>query len=46
VVLDHLGDVLTALDRKQEALDAYRQALEGGFANQEELNEKIKKMAR
>jgi len=46
VVLDHLGDVLAALDRKQEALDAYRQALEGGFANQEVLNEKIKKMAR
>jgi tetratricopeptide (TPR) repeat protein len=46
VVLDHLGDVLAALDRKQEALDAYRQALEGGFANQEVLNEKINKMAR
>ena len=46
VVLDHLGDVLAALDRKQEALDAYRQALEGGFANQEVLNEKIKNMAR
>ena len=46
VVLDHLGDVLAALERNQEALDAYRQALEGGFANQEALNEKIKKMAR
>jgi tetratricopeptide (TPR) repeat protein len=46
VVLDHLGDVLSALDRKQEALNAYRQALKGGFANQEELNEKIKKLAR
>ncbi|MDR2724950.1 MAG: tetratricopeptide repeat protein [Candidatus Adiutrix sp.] len=46
VVLDHLGDVLAALDRNQEALDAYRQALAGGFANQEELNEKIKKLAR
>ena len=46
VVLDHLGDVLAALNQRQEALKAYRQALEGGFANQEELNEKIKKMAR
>ena len=46
VVLDHLGDVLAALDRNQEALDAYRQALAGGFANQEELNDKIKKLAR
>jgi tetratricopeptide (TPR) repeat protein len=46
VVLDHLGDVLAALDRNKEALEAYRQALEGGFANQEELNAKIKKMAR
>ena len=46
VVLDHLGDVLTALDRTREALEAYNQALAGGFANQEELNEKIKKLSR
>ena len=46
VVLDHLGDVLAALNLRQEALNAYRQALEGGFANQEGLNEKIKKMSR
>ena len=46
VVLDHLGDVLAALNLRHEALKAYRQALEGGFANQEELNEKIKKMSR
>jgi tetratricopeptide (TPR) repeat protein len=46
VVLDHLGDVLVSLDRPEEALEAYRQALAGGFANQEELNEKIKRLSR
>ena len=46
VVLDHLGDVLVSLDRPEEAMEAYRQALAGGFANQEELNEKIKRLSR
>ena len=46
VVLDHLGDVLAALNRPREALEAYREALAGGFVNQEELNEKIKKLSR
>jgi tetratricopeptide (TPR) repeat protein len=45
VVLDHLGDVLVELDRTGEALEAYRQALEGGFADQEELHEKIRKIS-
>jgi len=46
VVLDHLGDVLDKLGRGREALNAYRQALESGFDNQEELNEKIKRLSK
>jgi tetratricopeptide (TPR) repeat protein len=46
VVLDHLGDVFAALERNREALDAYRQALAGGFANQEEEKETNKTLAR
>ncbi len=45
VVLDHLGDVLVQLDRRQEARDAYRQALERGFTNPEALHEKINRLA-
>lgn len=51
VVLDHLGDVLMALGRTNEALTNYRQALETEHIStqeklQEELNDKIRRLSK
>ena len=48
VVLDHLGDVLMKLNRKKEALEAYRQALKSDLTDREaikSIHEKIKEIA-
>ena len=42
VVLEHLGDVLIKVDRRADALDYYRKALEIDSDN-ERLREKIEK---
>jgi len=43
-ILEHLGDVLGALGRVSEALDAYRKSLEGGAENPEEIRKKIRNL--